>query len=217
MKSSRSKAVQKFRKSLEIGSRLQSIRELFNLSQQQFADELIMTREALANFESGRTPLKAQRALEICEQYVISERWLATGVGLMRQTMDLNNDSAAKKIPAGVTFWTAYETILGARYQDLWRQDPHTIRFSACGESTRTRSNLLDCYLQIWNAWVQPGLGATDDLIHGLIEWGNAYCEKNAHINLPEADIVYGILGDLGLPIGSERFLDEHRKYSKGK
>src|ERR1017187_9078809 len=134
MKSAQSCAIEKYRKSLEIGSRLSYFREAFKFSQEQFGQSVSVTRERMANFETGRTPLPAIKALEICETFIISEKWLATGEGVMRQLMDLLNDPVTNAVPVEMDFAEAFGKSLGPRYEALLAETPDTIRFTPSGD-----------------------------------------------------------------------------------
>lgn len=215
MKSGRRHTVDSFEKSLEVGDRIRQIRECFGLTQEQLAQYLIVTRERVANFETGRTPLPLRLALEICEVFIISERWLATGEGLMRQHMDLSHDPITKKVHENLDYIVAFESVLNSRYEAALRQCPNGIRFTPSGERPILDRNLLDCFLHLWTAWLPCG-ESNARLIRSIIDLGNEYCQNPRNLKgaLPESD-VFEILSEQGLPIGDERFLAAYREAEK--
>lgn len=64
-----------------IGARIKEIRKSENLTQQEFADKLGISRANIANYEKDlRTPIEAALVL-ICDKYNINRKWLETGEG----------------------------------------------------------------------------------------------------------------------------------------
>ena len=215
MKSAQSCAIEKYRKSLEIGSRLSYFREAFKFSQEQFGQSVSVTRERMANFETGRTPLPAVKALQICETFIISEKWLATGEGLWRQHMDLLHDPIVNALPAEMDFGEAFGKFLGPKYESLLADTPHSIRFTPSGDMPRFDVNLIECYLHIWRAWLPCG-PTNARLIQSIIDLGNDYCSdpNNLRDSAPEHSILQ-ILASSSLPIGDARFLVARRRAEK--
>jgi transcriptional regulator with XRE-family HTH domain len=212
MKSAQSYAIERFRKSLGIGDRLRHVREMLDFSQEQFGQPVIVTRERMANFETGRTPLPAIKALQICETFIISEKWLATGEGVTRQYIDLLHDPVANALPAEMDFAEAFGKFLGPRYEVLLAENPHTIRFTPSGDSPRFDANLIDCFLTIWRAWLPCG-PTNARLIQSIIDLGNDYCANPNNLKgLMSERETLDILAEAGLPIGDGRFLTAHRR-----
>ena len=60
----------------EIGERAAHIRNVFDISQTEVAARLGVTRQTLANYESGRTPMRAGVVRLLCDVYGISPSWL---------------------------------------------------------------------------------------------------------------------------------------------
>ncbi len=61
--------------------RLKQLRKELNLTQQEFADKIHVSRGALATYETGRNePIDAIIAL-ICQTFHVNENWLRTGEG----------------------------------------------------------------------------------------------------------------------------------------
>lgn len=71
--------------------RIKLIRNLNNLTQQEFADRLKINRSNIANYENGnRVPVDAMVTL-LCREFDINEHWLRTGEGEM--TRPVNRDA----------------------------------------------------------------------------------------------------------------------------
>jgi transcriptional regulator with XRE-family HTH domain len=190
---------------------------MLDFSQEQFGQPVIVTRERMANFETGRTPLPARKALDICQTFIISEKWLATGEGVIRQFMDLLNDPVASALPAEMDFHEAFGKFLGPRYEVLLAENPHSIRFTPSGDMPWFDANLIDCFLAVWRAWLPAG-PTNARLIQSIIDLGNDYCANPNNLRgaLSEREIL-DILTEAGLPIGNERFLTARRRVQKGE
>jgi DNA-binding XRE family transcriptional regulator len=63
----------------EICLRLRQVREFLRLSQQEFSDQIGISRPRLASYEELRAPLRYEIAVRMCRQFMVSEEWLATG------------------------------------------------------------------------------------------------------------------------------------------
>lgn len=64
-----------------MNERLKKIRNILNLTQQEFADKLNIKRGTVANYEIGRNePIDAVITL-ICKEFGVNEVWLRTGEG----------------------------------------------------------------------------------------------------------------------------------------
>jgi transcriptional regulator with XRE-family HTH domain len=66
-----------------MNNRLKTIRSELNLSQARFAEEMHVTRDVIANYESGRVEPTDLFISTLCEKYNIAELWLRTGEGEM--------------------------------------------------------------------------------------------------------------------------------------
>ena len=66
-----------------MNTRLKSIRSELNLSQAKFAEEMHVTRDVIANYESGRVVPTDLFLSTLCNKYNIGESWLRTGIGEM--------------------------------------------------------------------------------------------------------------------------------------
>ncbi len=60
----------------QIGERLSHIREVLSISQKQIASEMGLTRQTIANYESGRTPMRVDVLRVLCEIYGITPAWV---------------------------------------------------------------------------------------------------------------------------------------------
>ncbi len=78
--------------SQEVGARLKAIREAAGISQEQFGLFLKLSRDQVANFESGRTPLPFIVGHKFCFIYGSNQRWLATGKAPERPFVALPRD-----------------------------------------------------------------------------------------------------------------------------
>ena len=202
-------SVRLFERSAVIGSRLRQMRLALSLSQEEAAERLIITRERLANYEDGRTPLKLQIGLRFCDIFVVSERWLASGVGPFRQCMDLLHDPAAQNLDADLPFIDAFERVLSARYEQILATHPAEIRFSDAGESPAVDLQLIDCFLSTWRACVAPS--ALNGLMQRLVEAGNEYCARHCDGALSEEEIK-SLLEEQGLPLPGKAILAAHKR-----
>ena len=67
--------------------RLKELRNALNKTQQQFADQLKISRNNVACYETGKnTPSDAVVSL-ICKEFNVNEEWIRHGTGEMFQTM----------------------------------------------------------------------------------------------------------------------------------
>lgn len=211
MKPGIDKMIAHYRAWLEVGGRIRQLRELLSLSQEEFAEQIApITRDQVANWELGRTPLTVERAFSLCETFIVSEKWLATGEGIIRQFMDLSHDPEAQKTPLHAAFYRAYPVFLKARYEALAADNPSGIRFTASGDRPPMDLNLINFYLAIWTSWIGPGV-SSPGLIEALISAGTEYCASNACVNMSEPEVL-ALLSERGLPVGDARFLECHRK-----
>ena len=63
--------------------RLKAIRKALDMTQQEFADQMGVSRAPIASCEVGRTEPTAALISLICRTYNVSEIWLRSGVGDM--------------------------------------------------------------------------------------------------------------------------------------
>jgi transcriptional regulator with XRE-family HTH domain len=74
---------------ISVLKRLREARERIGLNQPDFAAQAGISRGRFANYEYLKAPLPLVLGLRICHQFIIGERWLATGEGPFRRLMDL--------------------------------------------------------------------------------------------------------------------------------
>lgn len=60
----------------EIGERAAHIRNILSLPQQTVAESIGVTRQTMANYESGKTPMRAGTIRALCETYGVPASWL---------------------------------------------------------------------------------------------------------------------------------------------
>lgn len=78
-----------------MNERIKLIRNLNNLTQQEFADRLKINRSNIANYENGnRVPVDAMVTL-LCREFNINEHWLRTGEGEMTRPVNRDAEIAA--------------------------------------------------------------------------------------------------------------------------
>lgn len=63
--------------------RLRDLRKSLNMTQQEFADRISISRSALATYESGRNPPIDAVISLICREFNVNEAWLRFGDGEM--------------------------------------------------------------------------------------------------------------------------------------
>lgn len=74
--------------------RLKLIRTNLKMSQAKFAEDMHVTRDVIANYELGRVEPTDLFISTLCNKYFISETWLRTGIGEMRQAMTRETEIA---------------------------------------------------------------------------------------------------------------------------
>ncbi|MBQ8237371.1 MAG: helix-turn-helix transcriptional regulator [Oscillospiraceae bacterium] len=76
-------------------NRIKQVRKSTDLTQQEFADRIGVSRGALANYEVGRNePIDAVISL-ICREFNINESWLRTGEGEMLKPVNRDAEIAS--------------------------------------------------------------------------------------------------------------------------
>lgn len=79
---------------MELAERLKSIRQLSNVSQEQFASIIGVSKKAYWNYESGKRNIPTDILLNIARLYQINTNWLFTGKGRMLLTENTIDDIA---------------------------------------------------------------------------------------------------------------------------
>lgn len=60
----------------QVGERIAHIRNILFMSQNKVAAKLGVTRQTLANYESGKTPMRADVVRLLCEVYGVTPSWV---------------------------------------------------------------------------------------------------------------------------------------------
>lgn len=77
-----------------MNERLKDLRKILNLTQQEFADKLGISRSNIATYETGKSNLGDSVISLICREFSVNEQWLRTGNGEMLLPADRNVDIA---------------------------------------------------------------------------------------------------------------------------
>lgn len=83
---------------MNISERVKEVRKTFNLTQEEFAGELGVTRGAIAKIEIGNRNLTKQMAKAISREYDINYIWLTEGSGNMFESTSNVSDSVGSRI-----------------------------------------------------------------------------------------------------------------------
>lgn len=78
-----------------LGCRIKAIRASQNMTQQDFADRIGVSRGGLANYEVDRNEPIDAVIMAICREFGVNEDWLRSGEGEMLQPVDRNEEIAA--------------------------------------------------------------------------------------------------------------------------
>jgi transcriptional regulator with XRE-family HTH domain len=135
-----------------IGSRLKMAREALHLTQAEFAREIGISRQRLASYEEARVPLRFDLALRMCRQFVLGEKWLATGEGDMRQCLDLASRGSSYQVAMDWPLGRAYDEHLGAVYEGLVLQFGDTIQIVI--RETESFQFLRNYFLLLLDLWL---------------------------------------------------------------
>lgn len=75
-------------------SRIKQLRKELNLSQQEFAEKIHISRSQLSYYESGTVNIPERSQKQICEKFNINKEWLLTGEGEMYNPTPALNELA---------------------------------------------------------------------------------------------------------------------------
>jgi len=135
----------------EVCVRLKEIREALSKSQEEFGEQIGITRQRLASYEELRAPLRADLALRLCRQFIISEEWLATGKGWSRQCLDLISEPVAYQVPVDAPFGTTWDKFLAPVYARIKANAGGEVRLTLRpGDNYELMLNLLLFYVYLW-------------------------------------------------------------------
>lgn len=97
---------------MSFGEQLQAVRRSSGLTQEQFAEELKVSRQAVSKWESGRGYPEVEKILYICNRYGITPNELfAEEVPIVAQTQEAPIVPVPEEVPA-VTLKSAAESFL---------------------------------------------------------------------------------------------------------
>jgi len=189
---------------------VREMRICLGLSQQEFSQQVGIKRERLASYEDARAPLKTLLALQMCNQFIVSERWLASGTGyfgerkseivpfsqpMARMCMNLVEGMEASNIKPNKLFSGAYDEILESRYLALWDKNGlfPRIKFSVSDDIGRLR-NILQF---VTTSWI--GIGCDEEkkrLLHGIIRAGCLLADEVAKAPVKSSPTAFELLLD---------------------
>lgn len=75
-----------------MNERLKVLRKSLNLTQQEFADRLNVSRNTVATYEIGKSNPSDAAVMLICREFNVNETWLRTGEGDMFLPVNRNAD-----------------------------------------------------------------------------------------------------------------------------
>ena len=145
-----------------ICDRLRLAREKLGLTQAEFARQIGLTRESLINYEYRKAPLKCGFALRLCRQFLINEKWLATGEGRFHQCHDMYSLPASTAISKGELFSAAYDSLLKHEIEMRLAWNPEfafTLKPDPNTDKPELYKNAL-CSLFDYINELYPGMGA---------------------------------------------------------
>lgn len=94
------------------GARVRYIRaQVLKMSQEKFAEKLVISQQALGKIENGATNLTGRNFESICREFNVNPEWLATGVGEEFKEKSFV-DELAEKYDLGFREKTLIESIL---------------------------------------------------------------------------------------------------------
>ena len=116
----------------EICARLRTFRLSLKWSQPNFAQELKITRDRLANYEYGRTPIPYGVAKHVCESFRVNQAWLATGEGEVQPFIRLRDDPVPADLDPATHFSQVFDQYLAERVRrvtKLFKADPRLLMY----------------------------------------------------------------------------------------
>lgn len=155
------------RRQEQISFRLNEAREALGLTQSEFSGQIGITRDRLASYEDGRTPLRCDVALKACRHFFISEFWLAYGAvnenqlkaGRLarfddldaRLTMALAIEPIAFSCPFGATFFQWFDPHLRGEYARLLSVQNGFPRVGGlASDGSDYANNAMLCMMAFW-------------------------------------------------------------------
>jgi hypothetical protein len=173
----------------EVAVRLCRVRGFLKLTQTQFASQLSITRERLATYEDGRTPLRCDVGIRLCRHFFINEYWLAWGcinpqdqeAGVLvdlpnlaaRRTVALGAEQGILNLPPGISFGLGFEKYLRPYYLRLAaKQDRFPRIVLLPNDGVEYQQNAIACMFEYW----KEGLSTEewDQFFMAVISSGNS-------------------------------------------
>jgi transcriptional regulator with XRE-family HTH domain len=143
------------KREIQVLERLREAREKLGLSQPAFAGQLDITRSKLANFENFKTPLPCDLAFKVCLQFIIGERWLATGEGGMRQFMALSHhvsDPSLYRMPFGAAYDKGLAEAANMEFERMGKEGAlfTVIKIAFWNSNRHFYKNFINALLDSW-------------------------------------------------------------------
>lgn len=94
---------------METRERIRELRKNYlNLTQEEFAKKINISRSNLGNIESGSVNVTSRVINDICQTFGIDENWLRTGEGQMCRMLNTDNNLAIEvgKLLSSKDEWT---------------------------------------------------------------------------------------------------------------
>jgi transcriptional regulator with XRE-family HTH domain len=79
---------------MTINERVKELRKALKLTQDQFAEELNITRSSLSVIEIGKTAVTERNIKEICNKFNVNQDWIRYGEGEMFREMSFEEELA---------------------------------------------------------------------------------------------------------------------------
>lgn len=120
--------------------RLKKIREYHDLSQQEFASKIALSRGYLANIEIGKQELNDRLIKLICQEFHVNEEWLRTGNGEMFVE---DKYSFAHTIALHFDKFTEFDRILITTYMQLSQEERDHFEhffYKVCSQAMNAKS-----------------------------------------------------------------------------
>jgi transcriptional regulator with XRE-family HTH domain len=177
---------------IAVAERLRDVREGHHFSLAELAVQCDVSKSALGHYEYGRAPLPFDVGNRICEQFNISQRWLALGslpVGTFLDLSALQLDSKMEAAARKLTFFEAYSELLKARVEAalaIPKQPSLRQKGDPPGWFRSSTTARLESVLANWVKWLRHQTEtdeklATAELVEQtLSELRSRYCKKKA-------------------------------------
>ena len=81
---------------MQFGEKLVLLREKHNMSQEELAEKLDVTRQTISNWENGKVAVDANKAVEICRLFDVDMNYLFLDADKSVESVD-NNSNASNK------------------------------------------------------------------------------------------------------------------------